>query len=162
MRHCGFLLVLPLLCILLVLSCAWPDTTVPIAELLDAPTVLDRDGRTLLLYASLSRNFMPGEAPPDGSGLVVHVKVWSEDSLPTNVDLTTDRVWVIRRSARAVWEAEARLYTPAPHGFLCATAATEGPKWDIGLLCDVVMRLVDTDGRTWLFRAPDVEIEMIW
>ncbi len=153
------LLLLPLI-LLLALSCAWPETSVPIAELLDAPTMLNRNDRTFLPYACLGRDFMPGGNSPDGSGLGVYVQVWCEDSLPTNVDLTADRAWVIYRSARAVWETDVK-YAPGwnPHGFLRAIAVADGPKWDIGLLCDVVVRLVDTNGGTWFLRTTDVEIK---
>jgi len=153
---CGLVLLLP--CLLLV--CSWPDTSVPIEELLEAPTSLDRGGRSLVLYASLARDYMPVDPP---GGLMLYVKVWCADSLPTNTDLTTDLAWAIDRPARAVWETAVDTGGAwNPHGFLRAAAEAEGPKWEVGRLCDVMVRLTDSEGNVWLLRAPDVEIEKVW
>ncbi|MFO7676401.1 MAG: hypothetical protein R6X12_08815 [bacterium] len=147
-----------LLALLLGLSCAWPDTSVPIGDLLDAPTSLAVSGRTLLLFADMSRDFMPGANPPEGSDLGLYVQVWSADSLP--VLLEADRAWVIRRSSRQAWETELwRINDWNPCGFVRGSAGG-GPKWETGIRCDVVVRLRDTACNTWLLRAPDVEIVM--
>jgi len=139
----------------------WPPTEVPISELLDAPEMLALDNRIFTLYACPNRDFQP-HCPPDGYPMSVYVQVYSDDSLPCPQDLDADKVWVIRRSARKVWEADLRDVTGwNPFGFL-RKVASGGPKWDPGLKVDVIVRLCWSDGSAWLIRAADVEISQTW
>jgi hypothetical protein len=140
--------------------------SVSIKDLRNAPTMVVLDNKSLYLSAYPWRDFMPKTGPPapDGSPLMVGLKVASADKKPIPSGLLMDRAWVL--FGDELWEAsDIRGRIPAqPHPIdswincsdlpVCETTVREGPKWGPGVFVDVVVRLTDSEGKHYFLQAP--------
>ena len=141
--------------VLALAACSGEDTTGPTtpAELRSAPAAVSVAGQTLVLEAHLWRDFMP-VSPPDGKPLVAVLRVKAQGGGAPSAGVQADRVWVV--NGDAVWEA-----TPVeehPRGAMgpwLEVVARDGPKWGPGIRVDVIVRLRDAAGRSYLVRAAD-------
>lgn len=115
---------------------------VPLEELKTAPTELSYGGNTVVLTVGLNRDFMPG-SPAYGTRLTGIVSI----NTPA---LRPDLVWVI--NGDEVWQTEGQ----SSEGYYLVTG---GPKWDTGILVDVVVRLIDEQGSSYLLRVSGVMIQ---
>jgi hypothetical protein len=141
------------------------NLSVSIKDLRNAATEVVLDGRSLSLSAFPWRDFMPSTlSAPDGSPMMVVVKVSTSDKKPFPSGVRMDRVWVL--FGEQVWETSelrAQVKTPPYNKDLwvncsdspvCEATAREGPKWGPGVFVDVVVRLTDKEGRHHLLRVP--------
>ena len=79
------------------------NLSVSIKDLRNAPTEVVLDGRSLSLSAYPWRDFMPTTFPnPNGSPMMVVVKVATADKKPFPSGVRMDRVWVL--FGEQVWE----------------------------------------------------------
>ncbi len=144
---------------LLIVACESGPTgpSVPLKQLEGAPEVIKLSDREYTLETSLYRDFF-GFCPPDGRPLsaTTYVVADGEEAFPAWLD--ADRVWVI--NGEEVWEKSlAEREVPAPANRL-VRIARNGPLWKPYLYVDVVVRLVDAKGNTYLLRAADQQIRM--
>lgn len=141
--------------ILVVAGCGGSSPTAPSdvtrSQLIAAPTRIVADGRALTLTTSLWRDFMP-ISPPDGKPLVAVLTIVTEDGSPVPTTVTADTSWVIHSSG--VWSAAVEQRPRAETAPAYEVIARNGPKWGPDVSVDVVVRLVDSSGRSLLLRAP--------
>ena len=137
---------------------------VSINDLRNAPTEIVLDGRSLTLSTYLWRNFAPGISSLDNRGLMVALKVTTSDkqAFPSGVRL--DRAWVL--FGEQIWEIppfRGRVQgSPKKEGWIKCSgspvcevpSAQGGPMWSPGVLVDVVLRIIDKEGRHHLIQAP--------
>ena len=144
---------------LLVVACESGPTgpSLPLKMLEAAPETLTIASRDYTLETGLYRDFFP-VCPRDGRPLMVSAYVIAdgEEAFPAALD--ADHVWVI--NGEEVWEKD--LSDPEVGGPVnrLVRTAKNGPLWKPHLYVDVVVRLVDTKGNTYLLRAADQEIRM--
>jgi hypothetical protein len=115
-------------------------------------------GRAFRLEVYLWRDYMP-ISPPDGRPLSVVLRVISADGRPLPSDLGADRFWVLKGDE--VWSAavgEPRAGDPSRPDRR-EYVARGGPKWLPGERVDVVVRLTDGAGTSYLLRAAGQPIE---
>jgi hypothetical protein len=140
-----------------VLACGSGPTgpSVSLKQLEGAPETVAIGDREFTLETSLYRDFFP-ICPPDGRPLIAitYVVASGEEQFPVWLD--ADRLWVV--NGEEVWEVvpieEKR---PYPDNQLMKVAR-DGPKWKPRIYVDVVVRLVDAKGNTYLLRAADQQI----
>lgn len=110
----------------------------------------------MTLQTSLWRDFMP-ISPPDGKPLGVVLQVTTEDTVEVPAAVRADLVWVLNGGEN--WSAVPREERPRSETSpVYELVARDGPKWGPGITVDVVIRLRDADGRTFLLRAPKQDI----
>jgi hypothetical protein len=119
-------------------------------QLVSAPTRIVADGKTLTLTTSLWRDFMP-ISPPDGKPLVAVLTIAADDGSAVPATVTADTSWVILSSD--VWTAAVEQRSRAETAPAYEVIARNGPKWGPDVTVDVVVRLTDSTGRTFLLRA---------
>lgn len=142
---------------------------VSVKDLRNAPTEIVLDGKSLSLSTYLWRDFNPGPGcGPDGSPLMVGLKIATSDkqAFPSGVRL--DRAWVL--FGEQIWEASdfrSQVKSPSLNkdGWIncsaspvCEATAREGPKWGPGVLVDVVVRIIDKEGQHHLIQATGQDI----
>lgn len=139
---------------LLAQACQGPlNPSVPLQKLLDAPLVAEIDGRQYTLETHLWRDFMP-PTEPNGSPLAAVVYVTAVDGQPFPAEIGVDRLWVV--NGEEVWESgfqgETRPRDQA-HLYQLEKYTAGGPKWDIGIQVEVVVRVTRGLRKTSLLRA---------
>ncbi len=131
-------------------------TTPTAADVSAIPQRIVVSGESLMLETYIWRDFMP-IAPPDGRAMTaaISIKTVSAEPFPSNVD--ADSMWVFNNSQ--TWETaftdEAR--PSDPH--VLSKVARDGPLWQPGAVVDVVVRLKDNSGKTWLLRAANQTVQ---
>jgi hypothetical protein len=125
--------------------------SVPIQDLSQAPSSVVIGGKTLVLGASLWRDFQP-IAPPDGRPLVAVLQVRTDDGSVVPADVRADAVWIV--FGADVWsvaprEERQRSETTPVYELV----ARDGPKWGPGVDVDVVVRLRAATGASQLLRV---------
>ncbi|HXE79510.1 MAG TPA: hypothetical protein VNK41_02065 [Vicinamibacterales bacterium] len=128
---------------------------VPISELSSAPTQISAGGATLKLDASLWRDFMP-ISPPDGKPLSVVARMTTTDGSRVPESLRVEKLFVVHGGE--AWETHVEERPRNQTAPAYELTARNGPKWGPGVKVDVIVRVVDSDGRTSLLRVPDREI----
>jgi hypothetical protein len=139
------------------------NLSVSIIDLRKAPTEVVLDGKSLSLSAYLWRDFNPS-SPPDGTPMMAVFKVATSDKKPFPSGVRMDRAWVL--FGEQMWETSkfrAQVKRPpdgkdswvnCPHSPVCEADARDGPKWGPDVFVDVVVRLIDKEGRHHLLQAP--------
>ena len=133
---------------------------VSIKELRNAPAEIVLDGKSLSLSAYLWRDFSPG--PFGERPLMVAVKVATSDKQPFPSRVRIDRIWVL--FGEQIWASDFRGRAQSPslnkEGWIycsdspvCEASARGGPTWSPGVLVDVVVRLIDKEGKHHLIQA---------
>jgi hypothetical protein len=141
------------------------NLSISIKDLRNAPTEVVLDGRSLSLSAYAWRDFMPGTLnAPDGSPMMVGLKIATADKKPFPNGVRMDRVWVL--FGEQVWETSKLrdqvksppdnkdLWVNCSESPVCQVTAREGPKWGPGVFVDVVVRLTDSVGQHHFLQAP--------
>ena len=139
--------------------------SIAIKDLRNAPTEVDIDGRSLSLSAYPWRDFMPGSFNgPDGSPMMVVLKVATNDKKPFPSGVRLDRVWVL--FGEQVWDtSKLRDQMKSPpddkdswincsDSPVCEVTARNGPKWGPDVFVDIVVRLTDKEGQHHLLQIP--------
>lgn len=127
------------------------------ADLAAAPTRVVLAGTSLVLDASLWRDFMP-ISPPDGRPLTAVLLVRAEDGSQVPATVGADMVWVLNGADAwsTVPREERSRNETAP---IYDLVARDGPKWGPGITVDVVVRLRDQGGRNSLLRVANRSIQ---
>lgn len=139
------------------------NQAVSIKELRNAPAVVLLEGRSLTLSAFPWRDFMPSSPGyPNGSPLMVVIKVATSDKKPLPSGVLIDKAWVL--FGDQMWKASD--YKLGPTGRserdwwlkcaetpVCEATARDGPKWGPGVFVDVVVRLTDREGHHHMLQA---------
>jgi len=121
-------------------------------SLITAPEQIEIAGRKYLQETAVWRDFMP-MTPPEGSSLMVVVKIIVADSLEFPAHLNADRLWVIN-DKKDVWETEFTGENRGAEPNKLEKSASNGPKWGPGIEVDVVTRIVNVKtGKSFLLRA---------
>jgi hypothetical protein len=145
-----------LVCVLVaVCGCAKTGPTAPdsasASTLTTVPTVVVVEGKTFTLGASLWRDFQP-ISPPDGKPMIAVLHVQSSDGSAVPTTITADMVWLVHGTD--VWSGvpreERSRQDTAP---IYELVARDGPKWEPGVLVDVVVQLRDASGRASRLRV---------
>ena len=138
--------------LLLAAGCTNPtESSVPLETLLAAPAEIQIADHSYVLKTFLWRDFMP-ISPPNGNSLIAIVWITERDSLdiPSNIDATL--LWVV--NGNEFWETafsdEDRPPTPS---YKLEKVARNGPKWGPHIYVDVIVRVVDGTGTSYLLRA---------
>src|ERR1041385_8517202 len=71
------------------------ESSVPLKDLRNVPTMVMIDNRPLNLSTYPWRDFMPGMWNAGGSPLMIAVKIISADQQPLPTGIRVDRVWVL-------------------------------------------------------------------
>ena len=160
--------ILSLLLVLLPL-CAFQEQTkqepsIPIKDLRNTPFELVHGNKTLRLTAYAWRDFSLGVPGPNGSPLMVALKLTTADKQPLPAGVQLDRAWVI--FGEEVWEvSDLRNRIPnqdhAEDSWIkcsyqpeCQVTLREGPRWGPGVDVEVVVRFTDDEGRHHFLQAP--------
>ena len=128
------------------------SATLTLAQLREAPTTLTIDGSPVVLKTVMWRDFMP-TMPQAKNGQPLTAIL----SVPSVVRI--EEAWFIH--GREVWKPkqleEQDLKDPTlrnqPDSPVFRVVARGGPKWGPEIRIDVVARVKDRRGRTWLVRA---------
>jgi hypothetical protein len=135
-------------------ACSCKSPLAPdLEDLTAAPEAIVISGRAYTLETYLYRDFMP-ISPPDGQPLIAVIRVTAEDRKPFPSNLDADQIWVIR--SKDIWEA--KLSSGSSSGdptrqHQLEKVAQDGPKWGPGIYVDVVVRVVESNGKGYLLRA---------
>lgn len=133
------------------------NSNVLAASLRSAPEQITFKSTTLNLSAYVWRNFMPGvgaSAPP----LMAELRVQTADSSAFPSGLHADAAWVL--DGDKVWSASPM--TGAPSNISVLPLQLEnGPGWPIQDLVDVVVRLRDDTGQTYLIQVRQQKINAV-
>ena len=113
------------------------------------------DGRDIVVYSYLNRNFQP-EYPPDGPPLTVYIRLFAPDSQPLPLGLSVEHAWLV--NGRSVWATDLansdETLLPCNSGF----QAGGGPKWDVGTDVDVTVRVILPNRDTYYVLVPRCSI----
>lgn len=135
---------------------------ISISELRKAPAKVVIDGRSLTLSAYLWRDFMPGAAlGPNGTPMMAVFNVATADKKLFPSGVRIERAWVL--FGEQVWEpgefdprtkdSRQDKDSSCPDTPVCEVSARNGPKWGPNIYVDVVVRLIDKQGRHHLLQA---------
>jgi hypothetical protein len=120
-----------------------------------APEKVEFDGREFVLSAYVWRDFMP-PVPPGGNPVRVSFNVNPTDNMPLPTDLRADHFWLL--SADAQWDAALQGTEPPQKQLALERVVEDGPKWDVGTKCDLVVRLVQGK-QSRLLRFPGLVVK---
>ncbi len=133
---------------------------VPIYRLYAAPDRIYIQSRVLYLTTYMWRDFQP-ISPPSGRPLVGLVYITATDADPLPTTLSVDMVWIIY--GNEIWKSgfsdEERPSDEAQPNQLVGVFR-DGPKWGPHVMVDVVVRVTDGNGKSYLLRAPNQWIGM--
>jgi hypothetical protein len=115
-----------------------------------APSLVSIAGAPIRVQAFLNRDFMP-ISPPDGKPLVAVFRIQTADGSSIPASITADSAWVY--NGATVWGTPVVEEQPRNVSYF-EVVARGGPKWGPGIEVDVVVRLRDGEGHTFLLRAP--------
>jgi len=142
---------------------------VSVKDLRNAPAKIVLDGKSLSLSTYVGRDFMPGSWGHGGSPLMVGVKVATFDKQAFPSRARIDRIWVLFEEQ--IWASDYRGVPLTPsnsnkEGWIycsnspvCEASVQGGPQWRPGVLVDVVVRLIDKEGKHYLIQARRQEIK---
>jgi hypothetical protein len=129
----------------------------PVADLAAASSSVVINGQQLTLVASLWRDFMP-VAPPDGQPLAAILRVQAPGGVRISSTFHVDAAWLV--NGGEVWATgvgDERIETQSPMYY--EVIARDGPKWAPGASVDVVVRIRESSGTTYLLRAAGQRIQ---
>lgn len=145
---------------LLLFSAGCHTLSVPVDDLLNAPTMIQVSARTCTLSTGLWRDVAP-LGPPDGSPLYAVLYLTFQDTMAVPSGVDVDRVWVIK-SQSDVWESGVTLDSDQPFPNELRKDAKNGPKWGPDIYVDVVVHVRDAGHGQYLLRATHQWIGVIW
>ena len=144
------------------------NVPVSINDLRKSPTRIVLDGKSLSLSAYLWRDFMPSiPSMIDGKPMIAVFKVATSDKKSFPGGIRIERAWVL--FGEQMWETSdfreqlggptnnkdsSEKWINCADAPVCEAVARGGPKWGPGVYVDVVVRLIDREGRQHLLQAP--------
>jgi len=144
--------------IALLAACSGSDdshTTPTASDLTSIPQRIVVRGESLMLETYIWRDFMP-IAPPDGRAMIaaVSIKTVSANPIPPGID--ADSLWMFKNGDIWATAFSGEDRPSDPH--VLSKVAREGPLWEPGTSVDVVVRVRDNSGQTWLLKAANQTI----
>lgn len=143
------------------ISQAKENLPVSVKELRNAPTEIVLDGKSLSLSAYLWRDFSPGAW--GGRPLMASLKVATSDKKAFPSGVRMERAWVL--FGEQIWEVpnfrfrgrrlsdNKEMWIKCSVSSGCEITFSEGPEWGPGVFVDVVVRLIDKEGKHHLIQA---------
>jgi len=137
------------------------NLSVSIKDLRNAPTMVVVNNKSLHLSIYPWQDFAPGAREPDGSPVMVALKVTSADKQPLPSGIRMDRAWILfgdqawevsLRGRKAGEDKDSPINCPASP--VCEISI-QGPNWGRVFYVDVVLRLIDSEGQEHLLQAPN-------
>ena len=122
-----------------------------------APRLATVDGTPLRAQASLIRDFMPA-VPPGGPPLTAGIRIQTADNSTIPAIVTADSAWLYNGSH--VWGTAVVEERPRSGSYF-DLVARGGPTWEPGTEVDVVVRLRDGAGHSFVLQAPRQRIARI-
>jgi hypothetical protein len=114
-------------------------------------------GRSYKLESYIWRDSMPSI---DGAnkGMIASIRLIAVDKQPLPPTLLPDKLWVIRNQDKAIWATN---FTdePRPNNDTLEMVARSGPQWQPGSSIDVVVRVKDEKGKTYLLRQSNQKLQ---
>lgn len=122
------------------------------------PTQITIEGRTYSMKSYIWRDFMP-ISPSSGKGMIASIRLIAQDDNPIPSNLVPDKLWIINPNQDEVWEtafSDEPRFSPGT----VEIVARGGPKWEPGIMVDVVIRIPSNDnGDTYFLRLPNQTIQ---
>lgn len=119
------------------------------------PETLTVESRSYIVESFLWRDFMP-VCPPNGDPMIAHIRVIAIDSLAVPPGSDAVYLWVFKNGE--MWGSyftDERLYYEMPYELV--RIARCGPKWETGILVDVVVKVMIGDA-CYFLKEEDVRI----
>ena len=139
------------------------NSSVPIKDLRNAPTVVVLDNRSVHLSTYPWRDFSPGAWGPGGSPMMIVLKIISEDKKPLPSGVHMERAWVLfgeelweisdLRGRRAGKDQNKNSWINCSASPGCEVSVRNGPQWGPGVFVDVVVLLTDREGHQHFLQA---------
>jgi len=135
-----------------------PAPEINITELIKSPTTLQIDSTNCNITVLLYRDFMP-IAPIDGREMtaIINISTSNSSNFPSNID--ADKLWII--DSTNIWESTLADNFIIDSIFQISKKATNGPKWETGILVDAIVRIVEDDSIYYFLKSEDIKIERI-
>lgn len=130
-------------------------STVDINGLMKSPTTIQIDSTNFTLSVFLWRDFMP-ISPIDGKPMEAVVNIMTTDSSDFPAHINADKMWVI--DSAEIWETYLDDNSADDSLFKISKKASDGPKWETGILVDAVVRLVQDDSIYYYLKTENIEI----
>jgi hypothetical protein len=141
---------------------------VPLEALRDAPQSIRVDGVVVHLKAEVWRDFMPGlvsdtdtqseESAVPGRPMTAALRVIARNGLRIPQEIRVDVAWVILRGR--IWQSQPSEDQPRdPAAHEVALTIQNGPKWPPQAVVDIVVRIVDGNGATYLLASRGQKIQ---
>lgn len=145
--------------------CQATDTALPAVETMDlsqAQIEVSIDGRGYRLLAEMWRNHIPRiEGSPLQRPMLVLIWVSAVDGNPIPDAILADSVWLVQGDD--IWQGEfsdeLRLQDPSRR-HQHERIARDGPLWEPGSVVDVIVRVLDGDGRYYLLKINQQRIKV--
>ena len=131
-------------------GCSSPSEPDAPGGIRDAPTSVTLEGATLVLQATLWRDYQQ-ISPPDGKPLAAVLRVKTADGSVFPPKVAADMVWVF--NGEAGWSPTFEVVATGPASSWLELAMRDGPKWGPGITVDVIVRLRDAAGAPHLLQA---------
>jgi hypothetical protein len=137
-------------------------TPVSLKALRDAPQSIRVDGVVVHLKADVWRDFMPGllsdtdtqseDSAVSGKPMTAALRVIVRNGLRMPQGMRVDVAWVILRDR--IWQSQPSEEQPRdPAAHEVAVTIRNGPKWPPQAIVDIVVRIVDGNGATYLLAS---------
>ncbi len=127
-------------------------------RVMDIPEELVMVDYTLFIETYLWRDFMP-ITPPGGKPLRGVIKIIAEGIKGFPVQIKIKQLWIIKNKSE-IWESESLKEQPPEYPNEKIVSFDNGPKWEPGIMVDVVVRITDTQtGKSFLLKASDQVIQ---
>lgn len=128
-----------------------PD--IPVPQLLAALDTIVVAGRQLYLSTYMWRDFQP-ISPPNGKPLIALIYVTATDSIRLPSNISVDAVWIVyNNEVWKSWLSDANPSSPQQIPNRIEKVARDGPKWGPHVFVDVIVRVYNGSGTSFLLRA---------
>jgi len=125
-------------------------------DLLKTPVEVHSPFGRLKLEVAAWRDFQP-ISPPDGKPLIITGRLINTDSVAIQDSVWISFAYVV--FGKEVWKTRPTGETRQPaQPNVIEFVLRDGPKWEPGVLIDVIVRIEDKTGATYLLRVRDREI----
>ncbi|MEG8946773.1 hypothetical protein [Rosettibacter firmus] len=133
-----------------------PD--IPINQLLSAPDTISIDSRKIYLSTYMWRDFQP-ISPPDGKPLTALIYITAKDTLNIKNLITADALWIVyNNQVWKTWLSDEIVPENELMPNRIVKIARNGPKWGPNVTVDVIVRIFNNKGNSYLLKASNQRI----
>jgi len=125
-------------------------------EIAAIPDTLHSDANHLIIESSVNRDFQP-ICPEDGRPMTGSIRLKDINEVPLGLSVSEATLYVI--SSNKMWVRDLVVrgpYDTRPHQL--EMYASEGPKWEPGLVVDIVVLFRDEKGEQFRIKEENVKI----